>query len=84
MYIFLYFKIHKNLKFENKNYLTLPMLLLEGGRGLHHPGNPFQHMETTPKLSTDAPTKSRSHHHRHSTLSHHLPRGGRYLPIYSA
>ena len=84
MYIYLYLKFIKILKFENKNYLTLPMLLLEGGRGLDHHENPFQHMETAPVLATTAPTKSRSHHHKNSALSHHLPGGGIYLPIYSA
>ena len=60
------------------------MLLLEGGQCLDHLRNPSQHMETAPVMETIAPTKSRSRHHRHSALSHHLPGGGRYLPIYSS
>ena len=60
------------------------MLLLEGGRGLDHHENPFKHMETALVLAIVTPSKSRSHHHIHSALSHHLPSGGRYLPIYSA
>ena len=87
LYICIYpyiLKFIKYLKFENKNYLALPMLLLEGGQGLDHHGNPSQHMETTLVLVTTAPTKSRIHHHIHSTLSHLLPGGGIYLPIYSA
>ena len=79
MYISLYFKIHKNFKtWKIKNYLALPMLLLEGGQGLDHLENPSQHMETTPLLATTAPTKSRSHHRIHSALSH------LYLPTCSA
>ena len=74
------FKIHKNFKnLKIKIYLTLPMLLLEGGRGLDYHGSPFQHMETTLVLETVTPTKSRSCHHRHSALSHNLLGGGRYL-----
>ena len=37
-------------------------------------------METAPRLETIAPTKSRSHHHRHSALIHHLLGEGKYLP----
>ena len=79
------FKIHKKFKYLTiKNYLTLPMLLLEGERGLYHHGNPSQHMETAPVLETTTPIKGRSHHHIHSALNHLLPSRGRYLPIYSA
>ena len=82
MYISQYFKIYKNFKnLKIKNYLALPMLLLDGGQGLGHHENPSQHMETAPVLVTTAPTKSRSHHLIHSSLSHLLPGGGRYLPI---
>ena len=85
MYISLYFKIHKNFKnLKIKNYLALPILLLEGGQGLDHHENPSQHMETAQVLETTAPTKSRSHRHIHFALNHLLPGGGRYIPIYLA
>ena len=67
-----------------KNYLALPMLLLEGGKGLGHLENPSQHMETAQVLVTTTPTKSRSHHRTHSALSHLLLDGGICLPICSA
>ena len=63
LYICIYhyiLKIHK--KFKNlklKNYLALPMLLLEGGQGLDHLKNPSQHMETAPVLVVVIPTIGR-------------------------
>ena len=60
------------------------MILQEGGQGQYYLENLTQHMETTPRLATVTPTKSRIHCHRHSGPIHHLPGGGRYLPTYSA
>ena len=58
MYISIYLKFIKILKkLENKNYLALPMLLLEGGQGLYHHENPSQHMETAPALAMPLPPK---------------------------
>ena len=86
MYIFIilkFIKILKTLKIK-KNYLALPMLLLEGGQGLDHLENPCQHMKTTLVLVATAPTKCRSHDRTHSIMYLLLLDGGRCLPIFSA
>ena len=67
-----------------KNYLALPMLLLEGGQGLDHLENPCRHTETSLVPVAVAPTRCRSHHRIHSALCLLLLDGGRCLPICSA
>ena len=67
-----------------KNYLALPMLLLEGVQGLDHLKNPFRHTETALVSVVAAPTRSRSHHRTHTALSLLLLDRGRCLPICSA
>ena len=59
------------------------MLLLEGGQGHCHPGNPSQHMETAQVLVVFAPTIGRSHHCTHFEPIHCHAEEGRFLPNYS-
>ena len=73
-------KIHKKLKTCKQKYLTLPMLLQEGGQGRCHLKNLVQHMETALVLEIVVPTTSRIHHHTHSELTHRRPSEGKYLP----
>ena len=58
------------------------MLLLEGGQGLDHLGNPSQHMETALVLIAVIPTIGRNHHRRHSEPSHHRPGEVKFLRTY--
>ena len=60
------------------------MLLLEGRQRLDHLENPFWHTKTALVRVVATPTRSRSHHRTHSTLSLHLLNGARCLPIYSS
>ena len=71
----------KNLKIT---YPSLPMLLLEGGLGRGHLGNPSQRMKTTPTPAPAAPTMYKNHHHTCYVRRLLLLDGGRYLPTGSA
>ena len=87
MYISIILKFIKKFKKMIKLkivYLTLPMLLLEGGQGLGHLESPCRHMETTPVPVVVIPTRYRNHHCIRYALCLLLPDGGRCLPTCSA